>query len=225
LRPFFRWCEGKEYIQQSPALGLVPPRPLRKRERKLNDAELRAFWRATEQMTWRPLYRLLLLTAQRREEVSGIRWNELNLAGAVWTIPRERTKNNKEHVIHLSAPALEILRELDAEVHGPRDFLFPASSGENSVSGHSKQKERLDELMRAELGAEELMPWRIHDLRRTAASGMASLKFPPHIVERVLNHISGAQGGLVGVYQQWEYIEERKACIEAWRNHVSRLVA
>jgi integrase len=91
--------------------------------------------------------------------------------------------------------------------------------GKGSIKGYSDAKERLDEIMKP------AKPWRVHDLRRTAASGMASLGFQPHIIERVLNHVSGAQGGLVGVYQRYEYIDDRKRALFAWGNHVETLVS
>jgi integrase len=224
LRPFFGWLEARGDIQVNPMHGLIPPRPPRKRERKLSDTELIAFWKATERLTiWRDFYRLLLLTAQRREEVAGMRWNEIDLAACIWRIPSARTKNGKEHLLHLSPQAMAIIRPMSKLRHKPSAFLF-STTGNTSVSGYSKAKLQLDTAMRTELGEQELSDWRIHDLRRTAASGMASLGFIPNVIERVLNHVSGAQGGLVGVYQQFEYLSERKECIEAWGNCVERLV-
>lgn len=102
-----------------------------------------------------------------------------------------------------------------------RDLVF-TTTGVTSVSGFSKIKTRLDELTEEEL-ARPVKPWRTHDLRRTAASGMAGLGFAPQVVERVLNHVSGAQGGLVGVYQRHEYRPERKAAMLAWGDYVEKL--
>jgi integrase len=104
-----------------------------------------------------------------------------------------------------------------------------STTGRTQVSGYSRAKENLDiamlELMRETNAKAELVPFRIHDLRRTAASGMAALGFQPHIIERVLNHVSGAQGGLVGVYQRHEYFEERKRALEAWGSYIAKLLA
>jgi len=87
------------------------------------------------------------------------------------------------------------------------------------ISGYGGAKLKLDELLK--LGK----PWRGHDLRRTAASGMASLGFLPHIIERVLNHTSGATGGLIGVYQRYEYAEERKKALHSWGSYVETVVS
>ena len=102
------------------------------------------------------------------------------------------------------------------------DFVF-STTGRTPVSGFSKTKARIDARMQQILG-DKFRPWRTHDLRRTAASGMAALGFQPHIIERVLNHVSGAQGGLVGVYQRHEYREERRRAIMAWSEHLGRIV-
>ena len=106
---------------------------------------------------------------------------------------------------------------------GEADFVF-STTGRTPVSGFSKTKARIDARMQQILG-DKFQPWRTHDLRRTAASGMAALGFQPHVIERVLNHVSGAQGGLVGVYQRHEYREERKRAIMAWGAHVIALVS
>jgi hypothetical protein len=103
------------------------------------------------------------------------------------------------------------------------DLVF-STTGRTPVSGFSNAKESLDERMREILG-DKFKPWRTHDLRRTGASGMAALGFQPHVIERVLSHVSGAQGGLVAVYQRHEYREERKQAIMAWGDYVSRLVS
>lgn len=230
LRPFFKWCVERDIITSSPMQDLSPPPVPEARDRVLTDAEVHSFWSATEAMGWPfgPLYQLLLLTAQRRDEVAGMRRSEIDLAKAEWLIPSERTKNGKEHLVHLSPQAVSIIQNLlISGSHNQRygisdssravtDLIF-TTTGTTSLSGFSRAKLALDGIMTP------AKPWRIHDLRRTAASGMASLGFQPHIVERVLNHVSGAQGGLVGVYQRYEFVPERKKAIEAWGNYVARL--
>jgi integrase len=151
-----------------------------------------------------------------------MRWPEVDVENGAWIIPKERTKNGKEHLVHLSPQALACL-----PVRGDSRFVFPSNKGQTSISGYSKAKVQLDATMKptARESGVPAKPWRIHDLRRTAASGMAALGFQPHIIERVLNHVSGAQGGLVGVYQRYEYIEDRKRALCAWGNHVEALVS
>lgn len=222
LRPFFKWCVERDLIISSPMDTLSPPDVIASRDRKLSELELRVFWQATDQMLYPfgPFYQLLLLTAQRREEVAAMRWPEVDLGKGEWIIPKERTKNGKEHLVHLSPQAVEILQTM---VGDRRGFVF-TTTGETPISGYSNAKEKLDRLCAriAEESFAEFLPqifqteWRVHDLRRTAASGMAELGFQPHIVERVLNHISGAQGGLVGVYQRFDYADERRQALSAW---------
>ena len=198
LRPFFKWCVERDLIAVSPMNDLSPPPIPEARDRVLTDAEIKAFWKSAYQMGYpfEPFYKLLLLTAQRRDEVAGLRRSEIDLAKATWTIPAERTKNGKEHLVHLSPQAVRILDGLPAT----SELLF-TTTGSTSISGFSRVKRALDASIEKALRG-TLKPWRVHDLRRTAASGMAALGFQPHIVERVLNHVSGATGGLVGVYCQ-----------------------
>jgi integrase len=129
------------------------------------------------------------LTAQRRDEVAGMLWGELNLEKGIWLIPGERTKNGKVHLVHLSPKALEIMNSL------PRlsdRFIFTQTS-KTAVSGFSKAKTKLDATMKP------ATPWRLHDLRRTAASIMRGLRTSKDTVEIILNHTSGERGGLVSV--------------------------
>lgn len=230
LRPFFKWCVERDIIPVSPMENLVPPKVSEARDRILNEHEIKAFWLATCNMPYPfgPFYQLLLLTAQRREEVAGMGWTEVDLKKGEWIIPKERTKNGKEHLVHLSPEVVTTLKWLKAEhTNGP--YVF-STNGKTPISGYSKAKAKLDTLCAA--AAEEWFPeflpqifqleWRVHDLRRTAASGMAALGFQPHIVERVLNHV---QGGIVSVYQRFEYADERKRAIEAWGSRVAALAS
>jgi integrase len=132
----------------------------------------------------------------------------------VWTIPAEKTKNGKAHVVDLSSSAMEIVE--GQPKLGP--FVF-SSSGERPVNGWSRAKQRLDAAMA------NMPAWRIHDLRRTAASGMAELGTPPHVTERVLNHVSGSIGGLTGVYQRHTYREDRKAALIGWGRRVAQIIS
>lgn len=226
LRPFFKWCVERDMIAVSPLADLKAPVPLEPRDRILTDDEIKALWAASLTMSayskkiqrdphpiYGAFYRLLLLTAQRREEVADMQWSEID--GSVWTIPSVRTKNGKEHKVHLSSQAMAVLEALEGKEDCPYVFT---TKGETGLSGFAKAKARLDTLMKG------VDPWRVHDLRRTAASGMARLGFQPHIIERVLNHVSGAQGGLVAVYQRYEYLEERKRALESWSAHVNSIV-
>jgi integrase len=217
LRPIFLWAAEGGAIEQSPMTGLRGPKPVKSRERVLSDDEIKALWQAAGAESWpfENVFKMWLLTAQRRNEVSGMRWREIDLDAGTWTIAKERSKNGKAHRVDLSPESVRML------VKTTDDLVF-STTGTTPVSGFSKVKLRVDARMKELLG-DKFEPWRIHDLRRTAASGMAALGFQPHVIERVLNHVSGVQGGLVGVYQRHEYRDERKRALLAWGAHVERL--
>lgn len=226
LRRMFAWCVERMLIEHSPCAGMRGPPPVDSRDRYLDADEVRLLWRALEQTggPFEPLFRLLLLTGQRREEVTGMRWREVNLERAEWIIPKERSKNGSAHAVDLAPAALAILGAL------PRQHaLVFTTTGTTPLSNHAKYRQRLTAAMRA-LRAEaatergeppdEIADWTVHDLRRTAATGMAALGTPPHVVEAVLNHRSGARGGLVAVYQHYQHREERKAALARWADQV-----
>jgi integrase len=232
IRPIFAWALDRAAIEVNPMAGMRGPQPLEARDRVLSDEEIEAFWQAASEDNWpfSSVFKVLLFTGQRREEVAGMRWREVDLDAGTWTIAKERCKNGKAHSVDLHAEAVCLLDPLgDAAV--PRlmksaedeDLVF-STTGRTPVSGFSKAKARIDARMQSILG-DKFQPWRTHDLRRTAASGMAALGFRPQVVERVLNHVSGAQGGLVGVYQRHEYRGERKAALLAWGKHVVGIVS
>ncbi|MBA4129887.1 MAG: hypothetical protein C0519_00525 [Hyphomicrobium sp.] len=219
LRPFFKWALRRELIALNPMDGLQPPSPPVARDRVLSEEEVAVLWQALtskpqatkEQKAcfsypFGPFYKLLLLTAQRRDEVAGMRWEELDLVRGEWVIPKERTKNSKSHLVHLSPQVIDILTSIPKT---NSRYVF-TTTGETHISGFSKAKANLDSIVLFKT------PWRVHDLRRTAASGMAALGAQPFIIERILNHVSGSTGGLVGVYQRHEYIDKRRDALSDW---------
>jgi integrase len=228
LRAIFDWAVEKDRLTASPAERVRPVTQEQARDRVLNDDELRWFLHASSEIGWPfgPLAKLLLLTAQRRDEVASMTWVEVDLDKGVWTIPRHKAKNDREHEVQLSGPATTALRSL------PRcgDLVFTTTL-KTPVSGFSKSKRRLDAAMlsarQAELGAHKgdaIPNWTLHDLRRTATTGMARLKIPPHVVDRILNHTGGAIHGVAAVYNRFEYLEERRAALEAWGRYVEGLI-
>jgi integrase len=222
LRGLFNWCRERDLIETSPCEAFrAPPRP-DARDRVLSDEELRLVWQASKALghPYEPVVKLLMLTGQRRAEVGGLRWDELDLEAGHWRIPKERSKNGRAHEVDLSPQAVVVITDVARDA----PYLFPAR-GVGAVRGFSAIKRKLDKEIDALLKQEDsksgaMAPWRLHDLRRTAATGMAGLGIAPHIVERVLNHVSGVQSGLVGVYQRHEYRAERKAAMVAWGAHV-----
>ena len=230
LRTLWTWAKGRDIITVSPFDGIKPPSPEKSRDRVLTDQEIIWFWRACEKLgqPFGPLYRLLLLTGQRLREVAEMTEGEMR--GNLWIIPAARVKNGDEHSVPLSEAVSAVLGAVQ-RISGKAGYVF-TTTGQSPVSGFTRAKGRLDKLMadianegRAEgIDRIEIPPFTIHDLRRTAASGMAGLRFPPHVVEAVLNHRSGTRRGVAGVYNRFDYADEKRAALEAWGNYVTRLV-
>jgi integrase len=204
-----------------PTIGVRKPVRETTRDRVLSDDELRAFWEATGTMgmPFGPLFRLLLLTAQRESETAGMRWSELDFDERQWEIPGARTKNGKPHTVHLSDLTIEVLDAISRIVD--QDLLF-SGRADSVVSGFSKAKLRLDARMRDAAGA-EIPPWTLHDLRRTATSGMARLAIPPHICDLVLNHQPSAIRGTAAIYNRHQYLPERQAAVDTWGRFIESL--
>nr|WP_037460720.1 site-specific integrase [Sinorhizobium fredii] len=235
LSKFFNWCVDRDIVGASPVPKGSTARQGASRERVLTDEEIRQLWLACEKVGWPfgPLVKLLILTAQRRNEVAHAERKEFVLAGndQQWTIPEERTKNGKEHVVPLSALVLQIIQALPKV---GKQFLL-STTGETPVSGFSRAKKIVDAEMlalvkneAAERGLDPdkvmLEPWTFHDLRRTAASGMARLGFPVHVVEAVINHKSGTIKGVAAIYNRYEYLEEKRQALTAWADLVEQIV-
>jgi integrase len=215
LHTLFGWAVRQDLIESNPVSKVDKVIKEKGRDRVLTDDEIVAFWTACDRLGWPfgALYKLLLVTAQRRSEVAGMTWDELDLEKRVWTIPRERAKNDRAHTVHLSDLAVEIIDSLPRQ----KSRLVFTTNGERHVSGYSRSKAGLDRAM----GKDD---WILHDLRRTAATGMARLNIPPHVVDKILNHTSGTIRGVAAVYNRFEYIEERKAALLAWSSYIEALI-
>jgi integrase len=215
LSKFFSWAVERRRIRASPVAGVAKPYNPVARDRVLTDDEITKFWRAAdaERVEFGALLKTLLLTGQRLSEVAQMRRSELSNDGAAWTIPGARTKNRREH--RLSLPPL--VHDLIASAPATSDIFIFSTDGRRPVSGWSKLKKRIDRRM-------DTAPWRLHDLRRTAATGMAELGIAPHIVEAVLNHVSGARAGVAGTYNRAAYASEKKMALERWAAHVEGLI-
>jgi integrase len=196
----------------------------------LSDGEIRLAWRAFEIVGWPfgPIAQLLLLTGARRDEIASAQWAELELDANIWTIAKERSKNGVAHEIPLSGAALRILEALPRIEAGsrPASFVF-TTNGRTPPSGFSKARARINAAILEEAtatGQEPLTPWTLHDLRRTAASGMAGLGIAPHVVEAVLNHRSGTIKGVAKVYNRYNYATEKRAALEQWARRLAAIV-
>jgi integrase len=176
-------------------------------------------WHCAEEIGYPfgPAIQLLILTGQRRGEVFEAIWNEINVETATCVLRSARSKNGSEHMVPLSEPALQILRALP-RVGGSR-FLF-TTTGTSPVSGISKAKARLDQMITHANGGKAIPPWRIHDLRRTFVSGCARLRIPSKVVERAINHTSGSFGGVRGGYNVFAYEDERRDAMRVWASYV-----
>lgn len=225
LRAFFSWLRARDVIAVSPAEGVRRPVAERSRDRVLTDEELRMFWRATAEMgqPFGYLYRFLLLTGARLREAAEMKDAEID--GGIWTIPGDRAKNGEPHAVPLSEPALALLAGV-RRIKGA-GYIF-TTNGASPVSGFAKAKARLDKAMLAELRKADpeahLSAFVVHDLRRTAASGMARLGIAPHVVEAVLNHQTGVVSGVAKVYNRFSYETEKRAALEAWGRYLLELV-
>jgi integrase len=217
LTTLFNWAVSQDLVDTNPTAGVRRRVKEVPRDRLLDDDELVRFWGACDAMglPFGSLFQLLLLTAQRRDEVGGMRWSELDLEKRTWTVPARRTKNRKPHTVHLSDLTIEIIERLPQI--GDSDLLFTTNET-TPVSGFSKAKDRLDTLMG------DPPEWILHDLRRTATSGMARLGIAPHVVDKILNHTAGTIRGLAAVYNRYQFEPERKAALEAWGRFVESLV-
>lgn len=212
IAKFLKWCAERGYIETSPAIYIAKPAKENPRDRVLSDDELNKIWSQTKKMGYPfgNILQILILTGQRKSEVAEMRWSELDLKSKVWVIPKERSKNGNSHSVPLTQPVIDILESVPRFLHS--EFVF-TTTGRSPVSGFGKTKKRLDTVT-------GISDWIIHDLRRTAASGMARLKVPPHVVEKVLNHISGTFSSVTGVYNRYGYEDEKRQALSVWSEHL-----
>ena len=237
LSAFYAWAIGHGVVDANPVIGTVPPGVERSRERVLSAMEVREVWDAAGDREHGVIVKLLLLTGQRRGEVAGMKWGELDLDRAMWSLPPERTKNGLPHDVPLSLQAVAILRSIKAR--DGRELLFGHAEG--PFSDWSKSHERINARIacrraEARLGrslepdeqpsvGDAIAPWTLHDLRRSVVTGMNELGIQPHVVEAVVNHISGrAKAGVAGVYNRATYATEKRMALQAWADHLDHLL-
>ena len=215
LHKLFDWARSRKLVAANPCIGIERPAPERSRERVLDDKELRKVWLAADGLghPHAGIVKLLILTGQRRDEIAGLHWSEIDLDKRVIHLPPARTKNKKAHDVPLSASVEAIITGLPRIVDA--DLVFTIKR--RPVNGFSKAKERLDK-------ASGVTGWTLHDLRRTVASGLQKLAIRLEVTEAVLNHKSGSMAGIVSVYQVHDYSDEKRAALEAWASYVTALV-
>jgi len=211
LSAFFGWCIGEGILESNPTLGTNKQAEGGGRDRVLTDDELVAIWNACRDDDYGRIVKLLMLTGQRREEIASLKWSEVP-DGAIM-LPKERTKNGRAHVVPLAINARAVLYEAPERVGS--EFVFGA--GKTGFNNFSKSKQQLDK-------ACGVTGFTLHDLRRTAASGMARLGVSLPVIEKILNHTSGSFAGVVGVYQRHDFAAEKFSALTLWDAHVANIV-
>jgi integrase len=214
LHRLFKWSVGRGIINSNPMADMPRPAIVPKRDRVLADDELVAVWKAAGKIGWPfgDAIRLLILTGARREEIGQLKWTEI--AGDSISLDAARTKNGEPHLIPLSLPAMTLLQRVPRIDGSP--FVF-TRNGTKAIVGWGAAKRRVDSIA-------GIQPWRIHDLRRTTATGLQKLKTPLQVTEAILGHTAGSRAGVIGIYQRHDYADEKRAALEAWGAHVIALV-
>ncbi len=222
LRKFFNWCVEREIIEAAPTDRMRQRSSAQKRDRVLDENEIKQVWHAFEREVglFGDLFKLLLLTGQRRNEVAGMRIDELrDLDGdnPIWELPANRTKNKLPHLVPLTPQMVHLIKSKSVQ----NGFVF-TTTGSTPVSGFSVAKKRIDKLINPKMKA-----WTLHDLRRTMITMMnEKMGIQPHIAESVVNHITGpAKAGVAGVYNKALYLDERRAALNKWSAYVEQLIA
>jgi integrase len=248
VRAIFRWAVGRDLLIVDPTFGVAPPIKIEKpRERELSEAEIRVLWNALDRApdarrTTKGIVRgtrivsdddlpmtkctalaikLALVTGQRIGEVTGAAISELslNVTAPLWTIPGDRSKNGQPNRVPLSPLAVRLIQEA-RELFGDRDWLFPGVSGQGPVDPHAPTKALAR--ARAVIGLED---FRIHDLRRTAATRMAEMGISPHTISMILNHVSATRGTITAkVYNQYSYDREKREALVAWGVRLEEII-
>ncbi|WP_416194085.1 tyrosine-type recombinase/integrase [Nitrobacter sp. TKz-YC01] len=235
LKVFFNWAIKRRYIEHNPTLGLAA-HARAPRSRVLTDAELQSIWRACERRLafddgacggfqttipdtvtmprqFATIVQLLLLTGQRRGEIAALRADYIS--NDVCTLPSTLTKNGREHSLPLGSFAISIVSA--AAQISQSGLLFRARGAQSAFNGWSKSKAALDKLS-------AVSDWTLHDLRRTFATRLAELGVAPHVIERLLNHVTGTVSGVAAVYNRASYMAEMRAAIELWERYLEEKV-
>ena len=222
LAKFFKWAADPDraLIEANPYSGYGKPvdESGRGRERTLSNVELATLWHEAGEtdQPFGPIVRLLILTGQRRSEVTGMTDREIDTTRAEWVIPSDRAKNGDRHMVPLSPPAMAELAKVKRV--GKKGLVF-TTNGESVYAGHHKAKSRLDEQLQFNEA------WRLHDIRRTVATGMAALGITAPVVESILNHRTGSRAGVAGVYNRHSYADEMELALIAWGRFIVDVVA
>jgi integrase len=220
LSSFFAWCMRQGIgVKANPTIGTENPvYGKAPRDRVLTDKEIRLIWRNCLDDDFGKIVRLLMLTACRRDEIGGLRWSEVDVAGSKLVLPKERTKSKRPHELTLPPTAVTILESVRRR--NSRETLF--GGGVAGFNAWSYNTLALGARITAAEG-KALSPWRLHDLRRTVRTRLGKLGVLPHVAELVLNH-SGHKSGIGGVYDHHDYQPEIAEALRKWEAHLLAIV-
>ena len=225
MRKLFAWAAERGDIDRSPFEQMKSPPSVKSRDRVLSDEELWLVTLCADEVgpPFGTLIRMLIVTGQRREEVGGMAWGELDRDLLEWTIPAARAKNGNAQIVPLSKIAVVELDTLAGAKRWPRSGFVFTTTGQTPVSGYSKAKARLDLIIELSM-CRKISPWRLHDLRRTFATNMQRLGVRFEVTEALLNHTSGSRSGVAGVYQQHDWKDEKREAIRLWTDRLRTLI-
>lgn len=225
LGGFFAWCVERCFIDTNPANDIKRRATNGARSRVLSETELAEVWNACGEDDYGRIVRLLILTAQRRNEIGDLVWGEVNRESSQIELPAERTKNGLPHTVPLSAQSLAIIDAILPRLN--RELVFGEGAG--GFSGWSRAKMALDKRInaaRAAAGKKPIAEWTLHDIRRSVITHMNERGIAaPHIVEAVANHVSGHKAGVAGVYNRSSYAAEKREALNKWGTHIASLIA
>lgn len=213
LKAFFNWGVRNQYISLNPIAVDKKPARLKSRERVLNDVELTIVYShvRNHRSLFNDMVALLILTGQRRTEISHMQWNEID--EGCFMLNADRTKNHRSHKLPLPPTALEIIQTRPSM--GP--YVFAGKDPTKPFNGFRRTKEALDQAVAVE-------HFTLHDLRRTLSSNMARLGIPIHVTEKILNHQSGSFGGIAGIYNRHNYHAEMKDALNQYDEYLENLI-
>jgi integrase len=220
VRRMFGFAVERDILGASPCVYIKAPTKETPRDRVLSSTEIAAFWHGLEKASMMPLTRLalklLLVTAQRRDEVVSAAWSEFNLSDGVWEIPASRSKNGRAHRVPLSALACDLLNQAQDLGEGSL-WLCPSPWANGLMDPTSVTRAMRVNLSR--IGVDNATP---HDLRRSAASHMTEMGTPRLVVSKVLGH---SDGSITAIYDRFEYWPQKKQALEAWAAHLEEITS
>lgn len=214
LHKLFAWAVSRDIVEVNPVIGVPRPHKTRERERVLTDQELQVLWQVleTEGYPWGPLVKLMLLTGQRRSEVAGMKWQDIDMDEKLWEM--QDTKGGRAHIVPLAPETLGILKSMPQV----DDVFVFTTTGRSAVSGFGRMKERLDRKIDEAIGdksKKKMSAWTLHDLRRTVRTRLGKLGVAKHVSDRDVGH---ATPDVSRIYDRWGYLPEKRAALELWEN-------